>query len=452
MTTTPERNLVTTDDPLLTVVVPAYDNGHLLEMTLHSLTLQTLPRDRFEVIVVDDGSNVPVEPVVARYVDRLPLTYLANEVNRGRSVTRNRAIAAGRGEIVLFLDADQPAHPTTLERHRDFHVGRGLRPTVLLGRSLALDWGAIDALKRGETPDHRVIGDYNEDIRDYLLFAPSRRRDWKRAPWIYGHTNNASVDRATLDAVGGFDENLVTWGGEDNELFYRIFHHHGDDIDLFHLGDEAITYDLPHFRVMPMLMSQLTQNMRYLAQKHPRFDMEFFGYPGNWANAVRRIMRFEDALAACERHGLGRVDTLPAPLLAELEDRDCLLIGYGASKVRLGDGGRTFDYDAPLGEQNWHLAGVVTGLEDQRFERVVSVDLWRLFAPEELGAFLVESVRIGRRVDLVRSAATVTPADLLPLQIVDDLEFIRITIEPYFRLEVTEVEGTRTVSLLGPRG
>src|SRR5262245_57261517 len=129
--------------PLLTVAVPAYNNGHLLRLALQSLTRQTMPADRFEVVVVDDGSDPPLEPVIAEFATALDIVHIRQSRNRGRSVTRNRAIAEARSDVVMFLDADHCVHPDALQRHRDFHTARDLAPGVLLGRSLVVDWAAV---------------------------------------------------------------------------------------------------------------------------------------------------------------------------------------------------------------------------------------------------------------------------------------------------------------------
>ena len=70
---------------------------------------QVLPRQtlctNFEVIVVDDGSSIPCEPVVNAYNDRLRIRYFYIE-NSGPGLARNQGVRYAEGEIVIVLDSD----------------------------------------------------------------------------------------------------------------------------------------------------------------------------------------------------------------------------------------------------------------------------------------------------------------------------------------------------------
>lgn len=427
--------------PLLTVAIPAYNNGHLLRLALQSLTRQTMPADRFEVVVVDDGSDPPLEPVIAGFAAALDIVHVRQPDNRGRSVTRNRAIAEARSDVVMFLDADHCVHPEALQRHWDFHAARDLAPGVLLGRSLVVDWAAVAALTEGRDPEPAEIGDYGEDIRDYVFTAAHRRRDWVRAPWVTAYSGNASVDRATLLAIGGFDEDLRTWGGEDFDLFYRVFHHHGGDPGVFVMGHDVVCYHLPHFRVWSTLIEQLAGNYQVIWRKHRRYDIELFGLPGHSGVAIRRIMWAADGIEACRKHGLGQVARLPAALRGELDGSRALVAGFGAGALPLADDAVTFDHDAPLTERNPHLVGLKTPYPDGRFERVVNVDLWRFLGPEELGGLVTEALRIGGRLDLVSTDRSVEPAAMLPLPFVADLGYVHTMLSSHLDSQLSHVDG-----------
>ena len=94
-----------------TVIVPTYNRRRLLELTLDSLAGQDLPRDRFEVLVVDDGSSDDTADVVREFEDRLDLRYFY-QPDEGYRVARARnvGIRHARGEICVFVDSGVLLH------------------------------------------------------------------------------------------------------------------------------------------------------------------------------------------------------------------------------------------------------------------------------------------------------------------------------------------------------
>jgi glycosyltransferase involved in cell wall biosynthesis len=91
------------EDPLVSVVIPAYNVGSLIAQTLDSVFAQH--HRNFEVLVVNDGSpDTPVlEAALAPYRDRI--TYIVQK-NAGPSAARNAGIERARGELIAFLDGD----------------------------------------------------------------------------------------------------------------------------------------------------------------------------------------------------------------------------------------------------------------------------------------------------------------------------------------------------------
>ena len=85
------------------VIVPVYNRPNECEELLESLTHQT-QRD-FEVIIVEDGSNVPCRDVVERYADKLAVHYY-DKPNSGPGQTRNYGVERANGEYVIILDSD----------------------------------------------------------------------------------------------------------------------------------------------------------------------------------------------------------------------------------------------------------------------------------------------------------------------------------------------------------
>src|SRR5690349_19325338 len=102
----------------LSVIVTTYNRAQTLRVTLERLAAQTLPRDRYEVVVVDDGSPDDTGPMVADYGQRSPyrLRYLVH-ANRGPGYSQNRGIRAALGPWILLLADDIQPQPNLLAVH-----------------------------------------------------------------------------------------------------------------------------------------------------------------------------------------------------------------------------------------------------------------------------------------------------------------------------------------------
>ncbi|SCF01035.1 glycosyltransferase family 2 protein [Micromonospora mirobrigensis] len=435
------------DRPRLSVVVPAHENGSALDATLHSLTRQSLPPQDFEVVVGDDGSTVPLEPVVAKYADRLRASCVRSDRNRGRSANRNAAAARAQADTLMFLDADTVAHPRLLERHRDFHAGRAGRPGVLLGQRYDLDWAGADAVRRGEEVVPAMLDAERGDPRLEDTAHPQRMGDFPSAPWVLGLTHNASVDRESFRRVGGFDEAMIKWGFEDLDFFYRVFHLHGAPPELFRLDADALSYHLPHFRKTSNGIASM-DNMKYLLRKHLRYDVEVLYGLNTFGRHLGRIRIYGAAIEAYRRLGLGRPEALPAALRDELATAAALVVGNGVATLPLGAGSHTFDHATPPGPTNSHLLGTV--LQQFRagtLKLIVNVDLWRCFLPDDLPAFLTRGLLKADRIELVASHREVDQRALLPVPLVADLDYLVDMLDPHFAVSVRRHEAATLVTV-----
>jgi glycosyltransferase involved in cell wall biosynthesis len=97
-------------EPAVSVVIPVYNQAHYLAAAIESVLAQTV--SAFEILVVDDGSTDNAETVVTRYPG---VRYLRQE-NLGCAAARNRGMRESRGDILVFLDADDRLLPGGLEK------------------------------------------------------------------------------------------------------------------------------------------------------------------------------------------------------------------------------------------------------------------------------------------------------------------------------------------------
>jgi glycosyltransferase involved in cell wall biosynthesis len=175
----------------VSVIIPVRNGAHSIPDLLKSLQTQTLPRDRFEVIVVDNDSSDDTAKVAAAHEATVVREPIAN-----RSRARNKGAAAARTQLYAFTDADCVADPRWLE-------------ALLESRDLA-------PLVAGEVRT-RVSNSPNSIERFEALWRFGQAA-WVKQGWAA--TANLLVHAEAFDAIGGFDE---TWRhiGEDADFCVR---------------------------------------------------------------------------------------------------------------------------------------------------------------------------------------------------------------------------------------
>jgi len=100
--------------PRVSIVIPIFNRGHVLESLFESLNKQTFKN--FEVVFVDDASAEPIAASLHTFKADFQYTLVVNEQNRGVSFSRNAGINASRGEYLAFLDSDDLWSEAKLEK------------------------------------------------------------------------------------------------------------------------------------------------------------------------------------------------------------------------------------------------------------------------------------------------------------------------------------------------
>lgn len=191
---------MTVPAPLLSVIVPAYQGEALLPVILGALRESDLPRERWELIVVDDASTDATSAVAARWADRV-LTLAGSP--RGPGFARNRGVEVSRGEWVVFIDADVRVHPDTLRR---------LAEAVARDAGTDAMFGAYD----DAPPAPGFLSRYRNLLHRYTHMDSAGETDtfWAGC---------GAVRRSAFLAVGGFNEARYPRPQiEDIELGYRL--------------------------------------------------------------------------------------------------------------------------------------------------------------------------------------------------------------------------------------
>jgi glycosyltransferase involved in cell wall biosynthesis len=190
--------------PQISVIIPHLNQPEHLRRCLASLAAQNYPRERFEVIAVDNGSAEP--PTAA--LDELPGVRLEQEPTPGPGPARNRGVALARGEILAFIDADCTADPGWLAAVAGrFHSAV---PRLILGGDVRIAY---------RDPNRLTALEAYESVFAY------RQQEYITKKGFSG-TGNLAVRRADFAAIGPFAGIEVAedreWGHRAVAKGYRI--------------------------------------------------------------------------------------------------------------------------------------------------------------------------------------------------------------------------------------
>ncbi|MEB3281467.1 MAG: glycosyltransferase [Lyngbya sp.] len=187
--------------PFFSLVIPTYNRPDRLKNCLQSISNLDYPRDRFEVIIVDDGSSMPLEPVVTPFHQKIEITFIT-QPNAGPASARNTGAAKARGKFIVFTDDDcQPTANWLNSLETQFTQ----TPESLLGGK------TLNAL-----PDN-LYSTASQLLIDYLYEYYNADREQAS----FFASNNFALSTDSFHQVGRFDTTFPLAAGEDREFCDR---------------------------------------------------------------------------------------------------------------------------------------------------------------------------------------------------------------------------------------
>jgi glycosyltransferase involved in cell wall biosynthesis len=198
----------------MSIVIGTLNRCELLERSLRSLMAQRCPADRFEILVVDNGSTDGTLDLLEALSREATNLRVVKEPKRGLSNARNRGIAEARADLIGFFDDDAVAEPDWVDV-----LLRVFETEPEAGAA----GGRIFVLWPGPRPDWMPVSiegyygrcDYGSE-RKYLRYPE------------YPFGSNMVIRRERLLAINGFNTQLGPTGGNlmaggEQDLFYRLY-------------------------------------------------------------------------------------------------------------------------------------------------------------------------------------------------------------------------------------
>ena len=200
--------------PTVSVVVTFFNAASFLHQAIQSVVSQKY--DRWELLLVDDGSTDESERIATSWVSDHParMRYLqhAEHANRGVSAARNLGIRHASGDFVAFLDADDVWLQDKLDRHVSLLIAHPDAGMVYGRTEYWRSWtGKREDQGRDSIPSHGIPA-------DTLIAPPSLLTQFLRGTAGVPCICSVLVRRSLLERLGGFEESFP--GLYDDHVFY----------------------------------------------------------------------------------------------------------------------------------------------------------------------------------------------------------------------------------------
>ncbi len=225
----------------ITLIISTYNSTGPLEVVLNSVLKQYVLPD--EVVIADDGSGPETKNLIDRFTTKFPvsLVHIWHPDNGYQlSTIKNKAVAAAKGDYIIFIDGDLVLHPYFIfDYKQNLHTGE-----ILVASRVFLS----------EAYTKKLLLQKEAPVKAWPWHSEKNWPSAIRITWLHhfikGSTSYAGargglmgVFRNDYIKVNGFDESFTGWGREDSDLFVRLLN---SGIKRKNIKFAAITYHLWH--------------------------------------------------------------------------------------------------------------------------------------------------------------------------------------------------------------
>jgi GT2 family glycosyltransferase len=246
--------------PEASIIIPVFNQRPELIACLRALERQTCPPRRFEVVVVDNGSDPPIGSMS----DTFSFARWVYEPTPGSYAARNRGVASSRAALLGFTDADCLPAPDWIER--------GIRAVQSLpGAGMVA--GKIELTFRD--PERLTTAELFESVVGFPQATYIK--------WGFSATANLFTTRAAFDTVGPFDERLMSGG--DMEWGQRL---RARGLSQVYADDVRVSHPARH-----TLRHLLSKSRRVAGGLQQVADARGEGTNGLLAHALRQLIQLK---------------------------------------------------------------------------------------------------------------------------------------------------------------
>jgi glycosyltransferase involved in cell wall biosynthesis len=182
-----------TSQPFVSIIIPVFNDLERLKICIQALDEQTYPKNKYEIIVVDNGSDYNLKPLISKYSQVITI----RENRPGSYTARNFGLTVAKGTIIAFTDADCIPKKNWIEAGVIFFLNH---PNCgVLG-------GKVEIFFKNPKQPNAV--ELYESI-----YALSQKKHVEVGR--FSATANLFTSKEVVEKVGNFDENLKSGGDKD---------------------------------------------------------------------------------------------------------------------------------------------------------------------------------------------------------------------------------------------
>src|SRR5690625_3961850 len=203
-----KKNLA--DLPIVSILIPAHNEAVVIEKTLLAMSRLEYPKEKLEVIVINDNSSDQTGEIARRVSKKYPFIQVIDTVpplaGKGKSSALNSGLQVANGKYIAVYDDDNLP-----ERLAIYHLVMGLENDSKAGAVV----GKFRVINAKASLLTRFI---NIETITFQWMAQAGRWFWFKMATIPG--TNFAIRRSILDTLGGWDEKALA---EDTELSIRVY-------------------------------------------------------------------------------------------------------------------------------------------------------------------------------------------------------------------------------------
>ncbi len=258
---------MTFDWPAVSLLIPAHNEEKVIGRTIEAMTAFDYPKEKLEIVIINDGSKDTTAEIVSRYAKQHPnvrlLTIPPGEGGKGKSRALNIGVSKTTSDIIAVYDADNTPDRSSLKY---------LVAQLLLHPELGAVLGKFRTVNKARNVLTRFI---NIETLSFQSILQAGRWKLFKVSTIPG--TNFVIRRSLLTKLGGWDEEAIT---EDSELTVRIY------MENFRVKyiPYAVTYEQEPetWKVWIRQRTRWVRGNNYVVSKFvkeiPRFKNKFLGF------------------------------------------------------------------------------------------------------------------------------------------------------------------------------